>query len=227
MIANPVTYDEGEQGLVDATLNGEGFDGAAWVLEGLAQLKSRIKLHYIREQNYRCCYCQQPLYARYGRVWDLEHLIARATRCDFMFVPRNLAVACAECNQAKGDELVTDPSRKSFPDRANLYRIVHPHFHNWDEHIELEGEGTYHALSSEGKFTIYHCDLFRFRERVVGTRQPIRDRRFERDIGELRMVKSPAEARPIIASIIARLEIEDERRQTADERAAVSDEGID
>lgn len=55
--------------------------------------------------------------------------------------------------------------------------------------------------------------LFRFRERVVGVKQPIRDRRFERDIGELRMVKSPEEARPIIASIMARLEIEVEYHQ--------------
>ncbi|AZO07941.1 HNH endonuclease [Mesorhizobium sp. M3A.F.Ca.ET.080.04.2.1] len=216
MIANPVVYDGDEQALVDAMLTEYGFDGTFWGKEELDELKSRTKQHYIREQNYRCCYCQQPLYAHHGRVWDLEHVIARATRCDFMFVPRNLAVACVECNQAKGVVPVADPSRRSFPDRADLYRIVHPHFHTWEDHIELEGEGTYHALSPEGKFTIYHCDLFRFRERVLGTRQPIRDRRFERDIGELRLAKSPAEARPIIASIMARLEIEDERRQSAD-----------
>jgi hypothetical protein len=215
VIANPVVYDRDEQALVDAMLTEEGFDSAFWGKEELGELKSRIKQHYIREQNYRCCYCQQPLYAHHGRVWDIEHVIARATRCDFMFVPGNLAIACVECNQAKGAESVTDSGRRKFPDRANLYRIVHPHFHSWEEHIELEGESTYHALSPEGKFTIYHCDLFRFRERVVGTRQPIRDRRFERDIGELRLAKSPAEARPIIASIMARLEIEDERRQAA------------
>ncbi|GGA48738.1 HNH endonuclease [Pelagibacterium lentulum] len=215
MIANPVAYDSDEQVLVSTILEKEGFDATIWSSEELGDLKSRIKQHYIREQNYRCCYCQQPLYAHHGRAWDIEHVIARATRCEFMFVPQNLAVACVECNQSKGTELVSDPDRKSFPERANLYKIVHPHFHIWHEHIELEGEATYHALSSEGKFTIYHCDLFRFRERVVGTKQPIRDRRFERDIGELRMAKTSAEARPIIASIMARLEIEDERQQVA------------
>ena len=216
MIANPVVYDGDEQFLIETTLTEDGFDGASWSKEELNDLKSRIKQHYNREQNYHCCYCQQPLYAHHGRGWGVEHVIARATRCDFMFVPKNLAIACVECNQAKGAAPVSDPVRKGFPDRADLYRIVHPHFHSWDEHIELEGGGTYHALSPQGKFTIYYCDLFRFRERVVGTRQPIRDRRFERDIGELRMAKSSAEARPIIASILARLEMEDERWQAAD-----------
>lgn len=215
MIANPVGYDADEQALVDATLAELGFDGSSWSKEKLGDLKARIKQHYIQEQDYRCCYCQQPLYAQHGRVWDLEHVIPRVTRCDFMFVPRNLAIACVECNQAKATEPVADKKRKSFPDRADLYWIVHPHFHEWEKYIELEREGTYHALSPEGKFTIYHCDLFRYRERVIGTRQPIRDKRFERDIGELRMTKSQEEARPIIASILARLEIEDERRQSA------------
>lgn len=212
MITNPVVYDKDEDILVESLLSEEGFDGTAWDRPELTAIKSRIKQHYIREQGYCCCYCQQPLYAHHGRVWDVEHVIARSTSCAYMFIPQNLAVACVECNQAKRAELVTDPSRKSFPDRADLYWIVHPHFHTWEHHIELEGEGTYHALSPEGKFTIYHCDLFRFRERVMGARQPIRDRRFEQDIGELRMAKSAIEARPIIASIMARLEIEDERR---------------
>lgn len=213
MIVNPVSYDEDEQNLVSAILRQKGFSSESWSEGRLDALKSHIKQHYIREQKYRCCYCQQPLYAHHGRVWDIEHVISRAVRDDFMFVPRNLAIACVECNQAKGAKSVSNPQRMSFPDRAQLYQIVHPHFHNWEEHIELEGEGTYHALSKEGKFTIYHCDLFRFRERVVGVKQPIRDRRFERDIGELRMVKSPEEARPIIASIMARLEIEVEHQQ--------------
>jgi hypothetical protein len=211
VIADPVAYDGSEQNLVDAILSEKDFNGATWSKPELSDLKTRIKQHYIQVQKYRCCYCQQTLYSNHGRVWDIEHVIARDTRCDFMFIPRNLAISCVECNGAKKAELVADPARKSFPDRGDLYWIVHPHFHNWDEHIEIEGEGTYHALSKEGKFTIYHCDLFRFRERVMRTKQPIRDRRFEKDIGELRMAKSSVEARPIIASIMARLEIEDER----------------
>lgn len=217
MIINPVVYNEEDEALIKQIQNDNGFDGSAWSMLELGELKLRIKKHYIAEQNYRCCYCQQPLYANHGRVWDIEHVIARDTKCEFMFVPQNLAIACVECNQAKSTELVADKARKSFPDRGTHYRIVHPHFHNWSEHIELEGEGTYHALSKEGKFTIYHCDLFRFRERVIGVNQPIRDRRFERDIGELRMAKSQAEARPIIASIMERLKLAEEEQCSATE----------
>lgn len=219
MIANPIDYNADEKEVIDIALKRTDFGGAAWSLEEFDYVRSHIKQHYIREQAYRCCYCRQPLYAHHGRVWDVEHIIARATRCDFMFVPRNLAVACVECNQAKGQTPVADPRRRTFPERADAYAIVHPHFHDWDEHIEIEGEGTYHALTPEGKFTIYHCDLFRFRERVFGARRPIRDKRFERDIGELRLAKTTAEARPIIASILARLEIESERYERGDDAA--------
>ncbi|MBB6503752.1 hypothetical protein F4693_000707 [Sphingomonas endophytica] len=216
MIARPVEYDTDEQALIDTALKRAEFDGAAWSLDEFDDVRAHIKQHYIREQDHRCCYCRQPLYAHHGRVWDIEHVIARATRCEFMFVPRNLAIACVECNQAKGQTVVADAKRRGFPERADAYSIVHPHFHDYDEHIEIEGEGTYHALTPQGKFTIYHCDLFRFRERVMGARRPIRDRRFERDLGELRLARTTAEARPIIASIMARLEIEDERAERGD-----------
>ncbi|MCG4257700.1 HNH endonuclease [Acetobacter senegalensis] len=219
MIVNPVNYSEDEQDIIDSLLDSEGFNSNSWGEKEIEALKSDIKQHYIREQNYRCCYCQQPLYAHHGRVWDIEHVISRAVRPDFMFTPQNLAVACVECNGAKGAVPVSNAKRKSFPDRGGLYKIVHPHFHNWEDHIELEGEWTYHALTEEGKFTIYHCDLFRFRQRLIGIKQPIRDRRFERDISELRMTKSLKEARPIIASIMSRLEIEDEHQQVTNVNA--------
>ena len=210
MIANPVAYTAEEVEAIDAVMKADGFGPKSWGDEALDEIRSRIKKHYIFEQGYLCCYCQQRLYADHGRPWDIEHVIARARKCGFMFEPRNLAIACVECNQEKRADPVTDENRVSFPNRSDHYWIVHPHFDDWDEHIELEGEATYHALSDKGRFTIYKCNLFRFRQREAKIRRPIRDRRFERDIGELRFAKTPQEARPIIASILERLKIEEE-----------------
>jgi 5-methylcytosine-specific restriction endonuclease McrA len=212
MITNPIVFTAEEVELIVATISAEDFGSNSWSNDALEDLRSRIKRYYIGEQAYECCYCKQRLYADHGRLWDIEHVIARALKCGFMFEPRNLAIACVECNGAKGTTPVSNPARVSFPDRSQLYKIVHPYFDEWDQHLELEGETTYRALSEKGKFTIYNCDLFRFWEREAKIRQPIRDKRFERDVGELRFAKSETEARPIIASILERIRIEEEMR---------------
>lgn len=211
MIKNPIDYSVEEQELIDSLMGEQVFCANSWSDHKLADLKGRIKQHYVAEQGYRCCYCYQVIYTEHGRNWDLEHVIARSIDKRFMFEPRNLAIACIECNQEKGNEPVARTDRVRFPTRSESYYIVHPHFDDWEEHLEIEGEVTYRALSEKGKFTIYHCDLFRFWERRAKIDRPIRDSRFERDIGELRFAKSPEEAEPIVASIMSRLAIEQRR----------------
>lgn len=222
MIVNPVAFTDAEMEAINIIITSENFSHKSWGLKSLDSIRSHIKKHYISEQKYRCCYCQQRLFADHGRPWDIEHVIAMALKCAFMFEPRNLALACVECNQEKRATPVVRGTRASFPARSENYRIVHPHFDDWSEHIEIEGEATYHALTDKGRFTIYTCNLFRFRQREAEIRKPIRDKRFERDVGELRFAKTPEEARPIIASIMERLRIEQELT-TAAAMAACND----
>lgn len=145
----------------------------------------------------------KQILATHGRVWDIEHVISRDENLKFMFEPQNLAVSCIECNGAKRATRVTIRDYVRFPRRSQNYLIVHPHFDEYFEHIDIVGDNTYQALSKKGKFTIYHCDLFRYWEREANIRKPIRDGRFERDVGELRFAKSLADAEPILASIRA------------------------
>lgn len=211
MIPKPIVYSAEERELIDAAIAAPDFGAAAWGAEKIADIRKRVKRYYIQVQAYRCCYCSQTVYAEHGWAWDIEHVIARSINARFMFEPCNLAISCIECNQAKSVTPVTNPKRVRFPKRSENYAIVHPHYDEWSEHIELEGDVTYRAITEKGKFTIYHCDLFRFWQRKAKIERPIRDRRFERDIGELRFAKSPEEAEPIVASILSRLEIEQRR----------------
>lgn len=211
MITKPVAYSSEEQRLIESVLQVATLDAKSWGEERLNAIRQHIKRHYLDQQAFRCCYCQQLLYAEHGRPWDVEHIIAMSLKPQFMFEPRNLAVACIECNQEKRAKPVTDERRVGFPAAATSYKIVHPHFDDWEDHIELVGDATYHSLSPKGSFTIYECNLFRFRQREARIRKPIKDRRFERDVGELRFVRSEDEARPIVASIMERLRIEEER----------------
>ncbi|WP_179697240.1 hypothetical protein [Methylobacterium sp.] len=210
MIANPVAYNSDQIRQINATLSDTELSASKWTDDKLDDIKAHIKQHYINEQKYRCCYCQQALLAHHGRVWDVEHIIPRSEKPKFMFHPKNLAVACVECNGSKSSIQVTDKDYVRFTEDGSKYKIVHPHLDQFEDHIEIEGEYTYHALSKKGSFTIYHCDLFRFRQRESAIRRPIRDRRFERDIGELRYARTRNEAAPIIASIMAQIEIVEE-----------------
>ncbi|WP_279357183.1 HNH endonuclease [Methylobacterium indicum] len=207
MILNPIRFDCEKQRQISDILARRDLSAADWSAEDIEEIRSEIKQYYIREQGYRCCYCNQLLLAHHGRVWDVEHVIPRSTKPNFMFEPKNLAVSCVECNGNKSAVQVTTRDYVRFTESSANYKIVHPHFDEFDEHIEIEGDYTYHALSPKGSFTIYHCDLFRFRQREANIRQPIRDKRFERDVGELRFAKTPEEAMPIVASIMAKLQI--------------------
>ena len=215
MITEAVAYSPEEQQLIATLLQTATLNATNWGEERLNALRQHIKRHYIDQQAFRCCYCRQLMYAEHGRPWDVEHVIAMSLKPQFMFEPRNLAVACIECNQEKRAKPVTDGKRVGLPSAAASYKIVHPHFDLWEDHIEMVGDATYHSLSPKGSFTIYECNLFRFRQLEARIRKPIKDRRFERDVGELRFVRSEDEARPIVASIMERVRIEEERAARA------------
>lgn len=59
MIRNPYLPDESDLEKIAALIaNGEK---DIWSDSSVDELRSKIKKHYIREQNYRCCYCGQML----------------------------------------------------------------------------------------------------------------------------------------------------------------------
>jgi hypothetical protein len=210
MIANPAQYSDAQKNVIKALLKDVNFTSDTWVDPNIEGIRSSVKQHYIAEQQYRCCYCQQELINEHGRAWDVEHVIARSQNPRFMFEPRNLAVACTECNGNKSKVSVTRKVPVRLPTAPASYLIVHPHFDRYEEHIEIEGNYTFHALTEKGSFTIHHCELYRIRARIARIKKPIRDRRFEQDVGNLRMAKTVNEARPVVAAILERIKIEEE-----------------
>ncbi|AWI57951.1 HNH endonuclease [Sinorhizobium fredii] len=210
MIANPTKHSAVHKDIIQKLLKDVNFTSEAWADPSIEGIRASIKQHYIVEQQYRCCYCQQELINEHGRAWDVEHVIARSQNPRLMFEPRNLAVACTECNGKKSKVAVTRKVPLRLPTASASYLIVHPHFDRYDEHIEIEGNYTFHALTEKGSFTIHQCQLYRIRARIAGIKKPIRDRRFEQDVGNLRMAKTVNEARPVIAAILERIKIEEE-----------------
>jgi uncharacterized protein (TIGR02646 family) len=144
-----------------------------WEDESVTQIKSRIKKHYISQQGKTCAYCKVDLHTSHGMVWDTEHIIDKDSSPQWVFEPLNLCVSCKDCNQSKRTKTVTkSTSYNSFPSKAANYRIVHAHFDNYEDHIEVGVPGvTYRYKSEKGKQTIEVCGLLRYHE--VGGRKDI------------------------------------------------------
>lgn len=130
----------------------------------LAKVKKVIKDHYLKVQDYRCCYCRQRIVVSHNSAWDTDHIIPKDTHPAFMFEPRNLCVACKDCNLLKHNKSVLkNQNRKRFPGAPKDYSIVHPHFHNYADHICVVQEAAlYLPKTVNGIKLIEVCGLLRF-----------------------------------------------------------------
>lgn len=161
---NPVQYDAQNQAIVDefnARLPDQK-DPEYWSDPVVNPVRGEIKDHYIAEQNRRCCYCDREYPTNNKAVWEGEHIIARTKAPRFMFEPRNLSACCKDCNNAKREgDVRVDPDRVSFPDESHHYRIVHPHFDRYEDHIRWYGD-VVKPLTPKGGELIALCNLYRF-----------------------------------------------------------------
>jgi hypothetical protein len=201
MIQAAIEFTQPERDLIADIAGDPPDDAACWSNDALGELRLRIKHFYVAEQHERCCYCDLEYPTHNGWVWSVEHVIAQTLRPSWIFEPRNLAAACHDCNGGKGtQEVRRNPQTVNFPNQANRYKIVHPHFDEWDDHLRRLGP-LYVGLNEKGSFTITCCNLFRFAERMLGRRNPIRDKRFDESVGHLFFAESLEDADPEIARI--------------------------
>lgn len=138
----------------------------SWSDEKLEALRSRIKKHYIKQQNNTCAYCKIENLSTNGNVWNTEHIICRHQQPQYTYTSLNLCVSCIDCNTAKSSRAVTKKdcsTYKSFPKKSNNYVIVHPHFDTYEDHIEALVPGlTYRYITDKGRQTIETFGLLRY-----------------------------------------------------------------
>lgn len=202
----PVSYSDDQSSHIKALLE-KNDDTDIWTLKEIDYLRSHIKKHYVKEQQFECCYCRQSFLSDHGRVWDIEHVIPQSTHRAFTFEPRNLALACIKCNGPKSNHAATFKPHTKFPESSEHYCIVHPHFDEYNEHIEISLDLKFTPLTGKGAYTVLFCNLTRYKDLRPATRKPISDKRFDRDMHELRFVADVKEALPIVASILTTIEL--------------------
>ena len=165
MIDSPINYSAESKELIRLVTErcSSKLIADVWSYEELDPVKAEIKNYYKLKQNYRCSYCWREILINHSAAWDTEHIVPRSLHPQFIFEPKNLCIACKDCNLAKGNvEVLVNKTRKRYPTKSSDFKIVHPHFDEYEEHISIHIERIYMPKSDKGKFTIIHCDLLRF-----------------------------------------------------------------
>jgi uncharacterized protein (TIGR02646 family) len=200
----PVVYSQASQAIVDAYIAQAKTQQSAayWADSAIAGLKKEIKDHYIAQQGRRCAYCRHSIYTNNNAVWDAEHVISKRKDPEFMFEPRNLAISCKDCNIAKGEQEVRNTKKAAFPETSPEYKIVHPHFDDYDAHIGWMGSVCFARSTDKGSKTIAMCNLTRYSAMRIGETENIMIDDFNRLMGQLMEAKSETQGKVIVAGIL-------------------------
>ncbi|MCT4501341.1 hypothetical protein N0U25_26430 [Pseudomonas sivasensis] len=121
-------------------------------------LKKQLRLALKNRQEPRCCYCKRWLLNN-ANAAPIEHVLSRDTYPEFALQPRNLAIACVDCNSVKGkaDWGKFPRPYERYPASATM-TFFHPRHHRYDEHIRFIRMETnrqefvsYHGLTPQGQ----------------------------------------------------------------------------
>ncbi|EGQ8084499.1 HNH endonuclease [Vibrio parahaemolyticus] len=166
-----IKFSDEEKVLIEKIVNKKGFCGDSWSSDDEVKILSeRIKEHYHEQQNTVCPYCRMKFSTEHGRYWDIEHIMPRSLHPTFMFEPKNLCMSCVPCNTAKKAKKVSNSTaKKKYPNKSELFFIFHPHFDEYEKHINVIEEGLFYMptkstkdFKSKGSKTIEICGLYRF-----------------------------------------------------------------
>lgn len=144
-------------------LEDKGLDASDWDSDkkGIKSFKKNLRQDMYRKQNKLCAYCRvhvpiacEPLHR--------EHIVYKDKHPQWMFLPENLCVSCYWCNVYKGTTEVLENSKAvEYPKSGNGFKIIHPLYDQFSDHIELLGGVLYRGKTEKGIFTIDTCHLYR------------------------------------------------------------------
>lgn len=133
-----------------------------WKKDCLTDFKTRVREFYLKEQHRRCAYCRTVIRTSQASA-EIEHIIHKASKPDWMYESFNLCVSCKSCNTKKSRKRVLRKgSFNSLPQQSGDYIFVHPHIDAYSQHINILDDILYEGLTDKGKETIRICKLDRY-----------------------------------------------------------------
>jgi uncharacterized protein (TIGR02646 family) len=145
--------EDKEQGLV-----AEDWDSQK---TSIKSFKKNLRNDMYKKQNKLCAFCRIHVPSACVPM-HREHIVYKNKHPQWTFLPENLCVACPSCNEYKGTtEVLVDPQTSTYPNVGNGFKIIHPLYDRYSDHIELLGGVLYRGKTDKGVFTIEKCHLHR------------------------------------------------------------------
>jgi len=169
-IKQSIEYTDSQKTQIEVKLQDITFTHNDWEGDDLIDLRKAIREFYKKEQYGFCSYCKNSVSIQVADNCHIEHIAPKSKYRSFIFEPKNLCVICAECNKIKRaqetlnqepDTVNRGSNRKLYPRSSNAFKIVHPHFDNYEDHIEIFGDYFYVDKTVKGGYTILYCKLNR------------------------------------------------------------------
>ncbi len=172
-IKKPVDFSKSTKKIISEQESSRGLSHNHWGIDSLLPIRKEARTHYRMEQKGICAYCKSPLSIHSASNCQVEHIVPKSLHIEFMFTPKNLCVVCADCNEIKREQetlgeinetllpLKSGKKRKKYPSSSNAFKIVHPHFDIYDDHILIVNGLYVDKGSKKGNFTIGACNLNR------------------------------------------------------------------
>ena len=143
--------------------------------------------------------------------------------CNLIHPPENLCVACPRCNNYKETtEVLVNPRTKTYPKKSSGFKIIHPLYDRYSDHIELLGGILYRGKTDKGKFTIDTCHLYRVELAEERARQKMYEENKGNIVVELvhlvtlsdQYVDNPKEFLDYIKRIVNKYKLNQKKNQT-------------
>ena len=131
-----------------------------WAKAVFDSIKVNIISHLRVQQNNACCYCKYQLGFDIKQV-DIEHIVPKSEYEVFTFKALNLALSCPACNTKKSTKQVLNSSIINYPLNGTNFKIIHAHYDDYSNHIDIFNDCVFVAKTSKGSETITFCELFR------------------------------------------------------------------
>ena len=161
VISAPYMIIAEDQAMIDRA-SPEEKDNKDWENDCLDDFKERVREDYYEKQHMRCAYCRIELHPEQYTP-EIDHIIPKSSKPEWMYEPFNLCVTCKACNTKKGRKNVLARGLwNELPKNSEAYMIVHPHLDKYSEHIQMLDDILYQGISEKGRETIKKCRLFRF-----------------------------------------------------------------
>lgn len=153
--------DEERQAI--AELKAKGLKAKHWDSKKkfIISFKKNLSDDMYKKQNKRCAYCRISVPMSTVPM-HRDHIVYKDGHPQWIFHPENLCIACPICNSWKGTtEVLANPQTSTYPTTSDGFKIIHPLYDKYSDHIELIGGVLYKGKTKKGIFTINTCHLYR------------------------------------------------------------------